>query len=890
MTTPRQFWARIVALFRRDALDRDFDEELAAHVEMAAEEFVRQGVSPAEARRRALARLGGVESPKQMHRDARGLPWLEGLLFDLRQALRGLRRDWTFTLAITAMLALALGLNTTVFTVMDAMLFRGFPHVKRNDRLLYVQERSASGMRDMSYADFEDWRAEARSFEGLAFVGGQPIAFRDGDGRPADIRAITVSAHLFGLLGVPPMLGRDFVTADERHGAPRVAILTQRFWESRFASRDNIVGSTVHINSQPTTIIGVMPARFEFPMPASGDLWMPVVRSPAQLRRGPSPGAFTVVARLRDGVTRDEARAELEAINRQLEVTYPDTNRGLVPTAIDYSEFVSGGDAWLIWGSLWVGACFVLLIACANAANLTLVRTVGRWREFATRLALGAGQGRMIRTMLIETTTIGGVAATIAWWIAVWSTGQWEAATLSRYQVVDYTVNAGTAAYLAAISIVAALLLSVVPIARVVQLGASGGLKSDARGVTHGLRGRRLAAGLVAGQMALAIVLLSGAGVIMRSFVAIVSAESGVRSPQRVLVGVLRLPSDRYPTPGARLAYFDRFEARLKEITGIEAVSVASVKPVRGVNPRRFEIDGGSARLDNEPSVQFVTVAPDYLRVLGLTAISGREFTDDDRAASLQVALVNERFAATHWPGQQPLGQRLRARDADTGGPWRTVVGVVPNIMQGDSLRQEFRPLVYVPLHQEPPARAAYFLARTTGPAKHVAQAVHAGVQALDSDVSLEDLMTLEAGLAFERDFMDAAHSELGKYSTVAPVFAAIALLLAATGLVAVIAHSVGQRTKEIGVRMAIGARTRDIGRMILREGMRPVLAGLTLGLIAAFAVNRILQSQLVGVTPYDPLTMTAGPAVLIVVALIACRIPAHRAMRVDPVVALRHE
>lgn len=890
MSLLRRASARLSALLRRDALDRDFEDEAASHISLAMDEYVQRGLSPAEAERLARLRFGSIAASKDAHRDARGLPWIEGWLLDLRLSLRGLRRDWTFTLPSIAMLALALGLNATVFTVMDAMLFRGFPHVQQNERLVYLQERSRPGECCLSYADFEDWRAQATSFEGLAFVGGQAIALRDGDGRTTDTRAITVSANLFTLLGVRPIVGRDFVAADEVPGKPRVALLTDRLWKNRFAARAGIVGSVVHVNGEPVTVIGVMPPRFEFPMAGSGDLWTPVIRSPALLARGLSTGAFTAVARLRDAVTLGEARAELHAINRGLEAAHPDTNRGLVPTAIDYAEFVSGGDARLIWGSLWIGACLVLLIACANVANLILVRTIGRWREFATRLALGAGQGRMVRTMLVETASVAAAATIAAWGITAWSIGRWEAATRSRYQVVDYAVDGRTVAYLVVMGTVAALLLSIAPVARVLQLGAGGALKGDARGVTRGLRARRLAAGLVALQVALALVLLSGAGVLVRSFVAIVSAETGLPSPERVLVGLLRLPSDRYPNPQARLTYLERLETRLRDTTGIEAASIASVKPIRGVNSTRFQIDGDPPSRDGDDSVQVIAVAPDYFRTLGLSATSGRAFTSHDREGTPLVTIVNSSFADRYWPRRQPLGRRLRLATGDTRGKWRTVVGVVPNIMQGDALRQQFKPLVYVPLHQDAPARAVYLLARTTGPAERLTPAVRGDVLALDPDVVLEDLMTLDAGLAFERDFMDVQHSELGKYATVAPVFAAIALLLAATGLVAVVAHSVGQRTKEIGIRMAVGAMARDISRLILREGLRPVAFGLIVGVAISFGVNRLLQSQLVGVSPYDPLTMAGAPVLLIAVALSACRIPARRAMRVDPVVALRHE
>jgi putative ABC transport system permease protein len=889
MSLVKRALARLLATFRTHDLDRDFDEEAQSHIALATEDYVQRGVPLHEAQRRARVKFGSIAASSEVHRDSRGLPWLDGLWFDLRLALRGLRRDWAFTLAAIAMLTLGIGLNVTVFAIMDAMLFRGFPHVKQNDRLIYLQERSPSGLCCMSYADFAVWRAQAETFDGMAFVAGRDISLREGDGRQIDTRAFTVSTNTFALLGVRPMLGRDFAATDGAPGAAPVVILNYRFWENRFGRRPDVIGSTVYVNGEATTVIGVMPERFDFP--TKENFWMPVIdTAELQQQRGLTSGGFTVVGRLRDGSSLHEARAELETINRRLEADFPETNRGVVPTVATHAEINSGRDAPLIWGSLFVAAWFVLLIACANLANLMLVRTVGRWREFSTRIALGAGQARMMRQLLAESLMLVSVAGTLGWWIITWSVHTWTTITESRYQVLDYRVDARTFCYLLAISVTAAVLCSLAPIGRVAHIAISGALRGDARGSTQDRRGKRLAAGLVAGQMALAIVLLSGAGVLVRSFVNIVSAASGVRSPETILVGAMRLPSDKYWSVETRRGYFDRIQARLKAIPGVEEASIASAIPVKYTVLRTFEIEGTPRPTDGDSSVQFLRAGPNYFRVLGASATAGRDFNARDHASSLPVAIVNESFAATYWPGEQSLGRRLRVKTPSMFGEWLTVVGVVPNIMQGDALRQQFKPLVYVPFQQEPAPRFAYFLLRTAVPPGSVAQAVRVEAQGVDPDVVLEDFETLEASFAFDRDFMDAEHSELGKHSKVAPIFALIALLLSAIGLSAVIAHSVTQRTKEIGVRIAIGAAAKDVGRMVLNEGMWPVAVGLLLGFAASLAVNRILQSQLVGVSPYDPVTLAGAPAVLIVVALLACQIPARRAMAVDPLVALRHE
>jgi len=888
MSAVKAAWLRLLSAFRTRDLDHDFDDEAQSHLELAVEDYMRQGMPLAEAQRLARIKFGSVTAAKDVQRDARSLPWLETMLFDLRLSLRGLRRDRAFTVAAITMLTLAIGLNVTVFTVMNAMLFRGFPLVKRNDRLVYLQERFPSGACCISYTDFEDWRAQARTFDGMAFVGERQISLRDGHGRPMDTLAFTVSVNMFGLLGVPPMLGRDFAPPDEDPAAAPVAILNHRFWEARFGKRADVIGSTVYLDGVGATIIGVMPEGFDFP--TKENLWMPVVPAKALLQRGLTPAGFMVVARLRDGATPQDARVELEAINRRLEADFPTTNRGIVPTVATHSETMSGRDATLTWGSLYVGAWLVLLIACANLANLVLVRTVGRWHEFATRIALGAGQGRMIRQIATECLALATVAGALAWWITNWSMRSWTVTTESRYQVLDYTVNSSTLGYLVAISIGAAVLMSLPIILRVIQLGVSGALKGGVRGVTQGLRGRRLAAGLVAGQMALAIVLLSSAGVLVRSFLNIVGADTGVRDPQNIVVGSMQLPSDKYWSVETRRDYYDRVEARLETIAGMQHPSMASTIPVKFAGLQMFEIEGHPATPEGDGRVGILRAGSDYFQVLGVSAISGREFNDGDRASGLPVAIVNESFVDRFWPGEQPLGKRLRQKNPNGAGPWRTVVGVVPDILQNDPLRQQFKPLVYVPFQQEAASRFAYFLVRTSAPPDQVTQAIRAEIERVDPDVALEGLGTLKASFAFDRDFMDADHSELGKHAKVAPVFAAIALLLSAIGLSAVIAHSVSQRTKEIGVRMAIGAAARDVRRMILREGMSPVVIGTLFGMAAAFALNRMLQSQLVGVSPYDPMTMAGAPVILVVVALVACQVPARQAIQVEPVVALRHE
>jgi predicted permease len=883
VSVAQEAWARLLALFRKDHLDREFDEEASAHIAMATEDYVQRGIPVAEAQRLARVKFGSVNASKDAHRDSRGLPSLDGLLFDLRLAFRGLRRDRAFALAAITMLALAIGLNVTVFTVMNAMLFRGLPLATRSDRLAYLAIRRPADMPccpgPVSYADLEAWRSQAAAFTGLALTGGLArVPFRDAAGRSIDVDLQRVSANTFELLGVRPIAGRDFAVADEALTAAPVAIISHRFWERGLFKRPDAIGAIVHIDNVAATIVGVMPEGFA--LVYDYDLWLPITPAPAL--------EGSVIGRLRDDATLEEARAQIETITHRLHSTDPARQHD-VPRVATYSQAFLAPDGPMIYGSLWVGSWFVLLVACANLANLAMARTQGRWREISTRIALGAGLWRMARLIVVEHLTLAVVAGTLAWGITRWGVQAWAAATASRYLALDYTVNSSTLLYLMAITGIAAVVVTLVPILKTVQLGMHGSMRNDTRGGTQDPRGKRLGAALVASQMALALVLLLGAGVLVRSFEKIVNADTGVQAPSRVVVGWLRLSSSAYPTADAMLAFYDQLDAQVRTIPGVEHVALASTFPTRTTNRAELELEGIPSTSGNERYAQYISAGSEYFRVMGVSAVSGREFNGRDDRTAPPVAIVNQRFVDLFWPKVHPIGRRFRVIGRNARGPWRTVVGVVPNIMQGDATRQAFKPVVYVPALQQP-GGAAFLFARTDLPARQAVTAIRTVTRRIDPDVIEEDFTPLTERFAFDRDFMDLEHAELGKHAGVAPIFATIALFLSAVGLFAVIARSVTQRTKEIAVRIAVGASWHDIRRLILRDGMRPVAVGLIVGLGVSLAVNRILQSQLVGVSPYDPFTLATAPAVLILVALLACQIPVRRAVNLDPVVALRDD
>jgi putative ABC transport system permease protein len=876
-------WDRIRALLRREQLDRELDDEIRAHIELATEDYVRRGFPPAEARRQARLKFGAIEASKDAHRDSRGIAWLDALFYDLRFAIKSLKHDRSFTAAAVIVLALAIGLNVAVFAIVNTMLFRGFPLVKDNHRLLYIEERYTLSSCCLLYPDFLAWREEAKSFKEVAMVGGKQISLNYGSG-PRDIGVALVTVNTFHLLGVNPLLGRDFVAMDASPGAPQVMIMTYNAWQERFAKRPDIIGQILTVDKAPATIVGVMPEGFDFP--EHGLFWMPLVPTPEMLQR--KPGGFMAVGRLADRASQTSAQAELDAIDQRLEAEFPASNKGVRARVFTYSQAGMGPEAGMIYGSLWAAALFVLLIACGNIANLALARTVGRSREFSTRIALGAGGGRLMRQIFTENLLLSALGGVLGWWLAQLAIRTWINATHSRYVVLDYTIGLGSVAYALAITLAAALLFSIIPILRTVRMDVNTALKGDGRGATFSRGAKHLSAILVAGQMTLAIVLLGGAGVLARSLWNIVGAQLGIQGAERILIGYVSVPSEEYPASVVRNVFWDRLHSRIMAIPGVESESLASNIPVSNVSPIPFELENGETDTTQKPRVEVFYTESDYFRTVGASTIEGRDFRENDRPGSPLVAIVNQSFAQQYWPAQEPLGKRVKLyRRAESA--WYTVAGVASNIMQGRSLRDRFDPIVYVAFRQNPGAAAAV-LVRTRVPAQQMAAAVRPAIEKAGVDVALEEFSTLQSTLGFDRDRMDLEHAELGKEAAVAPVFAILALILAAVGLYAVVARSVGQRTKEIGIRMAIGAAVSDIRRMVFREGMTPVALGLLLGLAVSLGVNRILQSQLVGVSPHDPLTLIAAPALLIATAFIGCQIPSRRAVQVDPAVALRHD
>lgn len=804
----------------------------------------------------------------------------DGIIADVRFAVRALRHAPGFALTAIGMLALGIGANATVFTLSTAVLFSGFPSVAANDRIAYVASDRSSCC--LSYPDFLDWRERTTSLEGMGVVRGTTVSLSDTAALPEGRDATEVSANTFELIGRAPIVGRDFTPADELPGAASVAILSHAFWERRYGSDPLILGRVVRVNAVPTTVIGVMPEGFSFPQKT--DLWLPLVPTEQLLRRD-DRNLWFAFGRLAPGATFESVQAELDGIGASLAADYPSTNRDYRPAARTFNEFFVGPNESVIYATLWGAVLFVLLITCFNLANLMLARAITKSREISLRMALGAGSWRLVRQLVVESLLLSSIGAFCGWWLAQWAVRAYSLADRgpgrTPWRVLDYNVDERALLYLIAIAVAAGVLFGLAPARRLAKLDINASLKEGERGSSRSAG--RMSTVLVTSQVALAAVLVAGAGLMVRSYLTVTTTESGVQAAG-VLTGYVEVPLARYATLQSRIELFDRMRNRLQALPAVESVSMASAPPTWGARQSPYELDGQPpVEASSRPTTSSLVVGPDYFRTLDAPVLSGREFEDADGASTVQVALVNELFASRHWPDEQAVGKRLRLFDERAPEAWLTVVGVVGNIVQTDMARQQREPIVYVSSRQAFPG-GMWMLLRTPGLPATLADDFRREVQALDAD-----LPVLLGPYTLEQRMAEAYwNNELYAVSFIG--VAAIALLLAAIGLYAIVAFSVSTHSKEIGIRIALGANTRHVLALVFGQGLIPLAAGLTLGLVMSLAMTRLLQSMLVGVSPTDPGMLGVAALVLIAAAALGCWVPARRALRVSPVVALRQE
>jgi predicted permease len=880
---------RFRSLLRRDQVESELDRELRFHLQRLMEEHLAAGMPPAEAKQAALRALGGVAQIQEECRDMRRTQYIDQLWQDLQYAVRVLRKSPTFTFILVLTLALSIGANSAIFSVIDAVLLRPLPYPEpsRLTRVFYSSAEYPTF--PLNPFDFLDFRSRNHSFEGLAAYSRGDMQL-SGAGRPVRLHGFRVTAAYFRVLGIQPAHGREFDFGDERPGNFRIAILSDRLWRSQFAADPGIVGRKIMLDSQPFTVVGVMPPGIDHPgnrynAVAYGDtvdFWWPFTFEGNPNNRGSH--YIEGIGRLRRGMGPEAAQSDLDAIRTQIAREHPGQNNWHPLVNPLYQEIVRPVHQMLL---LLLGAVgLVLLIACANAANLLLARAATRQREMAVRTALGAGRSRLIRQMFAESLVIallgGGLGAALA--------AGGVSALVSRLpsgfpRAAAIHVNGSVLGFTLIIALATGFLFGLAPALQAARSDPQSGLKEGGRGGTGGRRYGRVRNILVIAEIGLACVLLIGAGLLLRSFVNMLNTQPGFRA-ERLLTASISLPQAQYKGIKTPL-FYARLAQDLASLPGVEAAGMASDLPWTGYddNIGGFTVEGKPKEVAESSHARYHLASPDYFKALGVPLLRGRFFDDRDKPEppAVPVMLINQAMAREYWAGEDAVGKRIAFSDNPKPDDWMTVVGVVGDVKDKpeDAAAQ---PALWWPLSQAPVLVPSMAVAlRSNGDPASLANQVRRTVEHLDPNLAVSDIRMMDQ-IAHE-SFSTARFSLL-----LVTLFAGLALALAAIGIYGVIAYSVSQRTQEFGMRMALGAPPIRVMRMVMAQGIRLAVIGTTFGLSGALVLTRLMGTFLYGVRGSDPLTFGAVSVVAILTAVSACYPSARRATSADPMTALRAE
>ncbi len=887
-------------LFRKPLAERQLDSELRFHLEQQIADYIAAGMTPEEARRRAQIELGGFEQVKEKCRDLGAARIVETLIQDLRYGLRQLRRNPGFTAVAVITLALGIGANTAIFSVVDTVLLRPLPFANPS-RLIALHEGIPKlGYPKMGFSppDFDVFAREQRSFSTIGAFRDEHVDISSG-GEPERVTAARVSASLFPMLGVEPLQGRTFSPEEDARGH-NVVLLSYKLWRRRYGGSGGIIGRTIELDRRPYTVIGVMRRNFEFPLRGPQDngspavLWVPMAFTPTELQGWGGSYFNSVIGRLRPGVTLDQARSEAASLSRILVASYPSAltsfiRRGqLSVNASPFQEDVVGSIRTLLL-VLMAAVAFVLLIACANIATLLVSRAATRQKEIAVRSALGATRLRLVRQMLTESLLLALGGGAMGFVLALYGRNFLLALVPASIPLPSHVpLNGGILTFAFATSVLAALVFGLAPAFLVSTATVQGSLQEGGRrGATDG--SHRVQGFFVAAEFALALILLVGAGLLIRSFGKLLETRPGFR-PGHVLTVNIPLPREAYPHAAQITGFYEQLLDRVSNLPGVQSGGLSSDLPLHASEGVSITIEGRSNSEGRTPQAIVQSwVLGDYFQTMGIPLLQGRWFTPEDRVGSEPVAVVSLSMARKFWPRQNAIGKRIHW---GVKSPWETIVGIVGNVSQGP-LNQPLAPHVYRPYSQLPGPfleedpfgdwHAMNLAVRTDTDPASLTSAVLAQVHSLDSDLAVANIRTMTQVIRSSRAGPQFNTILLG-------IFAGLALFLAAIGVYGVLAYAVARRTHEIGIRMALGATKSAVFRMVLQQGMFVALLGMVIGWIGSLLVTRFLASLLYNVKPTDPATFAAVSAVLAGVAVLACYLPARRATRVDPMVALRHE
>jgi predicted permease len=867
-------------------VDQEFDQELKTHLDLSTQENIDRGMQPEAARRAALIRLGGLTQLKETNRELRSLPLVETLMQDVRYALRMLRKSPGFTTVAVLTLALGIGANTAIFSVVYAVLLKPLPYTKPEQLFNVFEAKPQEGVggTGWSYPNFAEFREQNRIFSEMSGAQEHQLTLT-GRGEPSVIDASIVTPEVFSVFNQKPLAGRAFSSEDGKPGASPVVILSENLWRDIFAGDPNVIGSSVNLDKRTFTVVGIMPSAFRFPMiMKSEQVWVPLVQDPLfsgwMDRRGGH--WLQVTGRLKPGVSMSQAQTELAAFSERLAQESPADNRGWVIRMIalrDMLVFDVKSALLILLGAVGL----VLLIACANVANLLLARATARAREIAVRTTLGAGRSRIIRQLLSETAVLGllgGFTGIVLAYFGVRALSTLLPANLPRVNAIR--VDNFVLAFALLLTAIASCVFGLAP----ALFAANSDLQSSLReggGRSGESRNRRRARSfLAAGEIGLAMVLLVVAGLLLRSFSNLTSVKPGFEA-QNVLKASISLPQFQYSKPQQWIEFSDQLLAHIQAQPGMRNSAMAVPLPITdGFINLAFDIPGTPPpSASTSRTANFVSASPDYFRVMGIPLLAGRLFDAHDSLHAPWVTVISEAFARTHFPNQDPLGKHLKFGFPFDASGVREIVGVVGDV-RDLSLGKDPGAMMYVPYDQAP-FWGGNVIVRSSLSTASLANTIRQEVQNIDKDLPVTDIALLPEAI-------DSSMAQPRFRTLLLGLFAVMALVLAAIGIFGVISYSVTRRTNEIGIRVALGAQSADVLKQVLGEGARLAGAGLAVGLAASIVATRFLGTLLFGVKPTDPLTFAAVAVILATVTLAACYLPARGATRVDPLVALRYE
>ncbi|HKQ79500.1 MAG TPA: ABC transporter permease [Blastocatellia bacterium] len=877
---------RLRALFFKSKMEVELDEEVRFHLEREIEENIARGMSPEEARYAALRSFGGIERVKEESRDERGIRLLDEVRQDLRYGVRMLLKSPNYALIAVISLALGIGANTAIFSVVNTLLLKALPY-HDPDRIVLVwgadNQSAAAARSQVSATDVADWRRQNSVFAEITTYGNWSATLLSGN-EPERINGIQVGDGYFSALQGKPLLGRVFLPEEQEDGKDFVIVLGHGLWQRRFGGDPQIIGRQVNLSGRPYTIVGVMPPDFQS-LPISlveprGEFYRPVAEKYDEAER--SSRHLRAIARLNPSVTLRQAQAEMSVIAHRLERQHPQDNTNYSVRLTTLTEDTVGGLRQTLL--LLLGAVlFVLLIACANVSNLLLARAAARQKELSIRAALGAGRLRLLRQLLTESVLLSLTGGALGLLLARWGTSLIESLGAQVTPLLSgVKLDARVLTFTLMISLLTGVVFGLAPALHVSRPDLNETLKDAGHSAGAGAHGSRLRGALVVAEMALALVLLICAGLLIQSVLRLRAVNPGF-NPSNLLTMNVALPSAKYPKPQQRVEFHNRLVERLVVLPGVNAAGFTSVLPFSS------NFDGRGLAVEDQPkppgaeiSVDLYIITPDYLRTMAIPLRTGRPLTERDTEETPKVALINETMARALWPKQDPLGKRIKFPGSERNPqPWRSIVGVVADVAQYALDRQP--PMQIYLADAQYPASFMTLVVRTASDPAGFASAVRNEVRALDKEQAVFGVAALEeligASIALRRFLMLLLLS-----------FAAVALSMAAVGIYGVISYAVTQRTREIGIRMALGAQASDVLRLVVGQGLRLVLSGVVIGLVVALGLTRLIKTMLFGVSARDPLTFIVISMLLTVVALLACWIPARRATKVDPLLALRRQ